>query len=102
MSQWREVQILPQHLLGEIFEIYKAKFLIEIRSTCAEWIENKPWTSLDSNTVDGRDMAISLVTQLIREIKRSANNCNDFALKLRLHEAATYFQQQNTLELFND
>ena len=94
MHLWEQLCQLPEEYMRQVQLLYNDQFPLVVRSALAAWIEEKPWYELDETNTQHESYALTLVNSLIREIHMTANQENNFVIKVQLNDAAQLISQQ--------
>lgn len=93
MALWAKVKQLQGDALRQVHTVYGDHFPIEVRFALAQWIEEKPWTELDPDNPQHEQYAGNLVAALVQEIENTLASEENFLIRLKLSEAATFFKE---------
>jgi signal transducer and activator of transcription 5B len=95
MSLWTKAQQLTGDALQQVRAVYGEHFPIEVRHFLAGWIEEKMWQDIDPDNPEHEHFVHQLVSSMIQELDKRANNMNTeelFLTRLKLTEAANMFR----------
>ncbi|XP_048237971.1 signal transducer and activator of transcription 5A-like [Haliotis rufescens] len=104
MAQWATIQQYPQ-ATRQIQSIYSSQFPIEVRHFLAQWIEDQPWMSIETDNPQHESVASTLLEQLVMNLSNKVQEFEGdqfFPIRLKLQEATATFKQnyeQNPFQL---
>ncbi|XP_023221755.1 signal transducer and activator of transcription 5B-like [Centruroides sculpturatus] len=93
MALWAKVKQLQGDALRQVHTVYGDHFPIEVRFALAQWIEEKPWMELDPDNPQHEQYAGNLVAALVQEVESKLASEENFLIRLKLSEAATFFKE---------